>query len=130
MKFLIDQNRSPRLALLLRRSGHDAVHTLELGLERSEDEELLQVAIAENRIVVSGDTDFGTLLADTNQHAPSVILFRGRHHRSADQQAELILTHLDNLQPDLDHGAIIVITDQRIRIRRLPVAPAPQDENA
>lgn len=41
MKFLIDQNRSPRMAALLRESGHDAVHTLELALERAEDDELL-----------------------------------------------------------------------------------------
>jgi hypothetical protein len=29
VKFLVDQNRSPRLAQLLREAGHDAVHTLE-----------------------------------------------------------------------------------------------------
>ena len=39
MKFLVDQNRSPRLAALLREAGHDAVHTLEVGLERAEDDE-------------------------------------------------------------------------------------------
>ena len=63
MKFLIDQNRSPRLAALLREHGHDAVHTLELGLERALDEDLLAMAAAEGRVIVSGDTDFGTLLA-------------------------------------------------------------------
>ncbi len=40
MKFLIDQNRSPQLAELLRDAGHDAVHTVELGLERAEDDEV------------------------------------------------------------------------------------------
>jgi predicted nuclease of predicted toxin-antitoxin system len=43
VKFLIDQNRSPRLAELLRDVGHDAVHTLELGLEHAEDDELFVV---------------------------------------------------------------------------------------
>lgn len=37
MRFLLDQNRSPRLAELLRNAGHDAVHTLELGLERASE---------------------------------------------------------------------------------------------
>jgi predicted nuclease of predicted toxin-antitoxin system len=41
---LVDQNRSPRLAELLREAGHDAVRTLELGLERAEDDELLELA--------------------------------------------------------------------------------------
>ena len=121
MKFLIDQNRSPRLAELLREAGHDAVHTLDLGLETADDEVLLRLAIDQARVVVSGDTDFGTLLATTNLLAPSVILFRGRHHRVAEEQAAVILTHLDNLTPDLDTGAIVVVTDDRIRIRRLPI---------
>ena len=41
MRFLIDQNRSPRLADLLRDAGHDAVHTLELELEQAEDDDLV-----------------------------------------------------------------------------------------
>lgn len=99
MRFLIDQNRSPRLAELLRGAGHDAGHTLDLGLEAAEDDTLLHLAIDQSRIVVSGDTDFGTLLAATNEDAPSVILFRGRHYRAAEEQAALILTHLDDLSP-------------------------------
>ena len=121
MKFLIDQNRSPRLAELLREAGHDAVHTIDLGLEAADDEVLLRLAIDQARVVVSGDTDFGTLLATTNLLAPSVILFRGRHHRVAEEQAAVILIHLDNLTLDLDTGAIVVVTDDRIRIRRLPI---------
>ena len=104
MKFLIDQNRSPRLAALLRERGHDAVHTLELGLERAEDIDLLLLAEREERIVVSGDTDFGTLLAVSGRIIPSVILFRSRKALTADQHAELILSHLDDLAPDLSDG--------------------------
>jgi predicted nuclease of predicted toxin-antitoxin system len=40
VKLLIDQNRSPRLASLLRDRGRDAVRTLELGSERAEDDAL------------------------------------------------------------------------------------------
>lgn len=72
MKFLIDQKRSPRLAALLRDHGHDAVHTLELGLERAEDSELLLLADRDDRVIVSGDTDFGTVLALSRRTSPSV----------------------------------------------------------
>lgn len=78
MRFLLDQNRSPRLAELLRDAGHDAVHTLELGLERASDDELLALADHERRIVITGDTDFGALLALTHNTSPSAILFRTR----------------------------------------------------
>jgi predicted nuclease of predicted toxin-antitoxin system len=121
VKFLVDQNRSPALAERLRDAGHDAVHTMELGLERAEDDELLLLAREEQRVVVSGDTDFGALLALANATSPSVILFRSRHRRSADDQATLLLAHLDDVEGDLIAGAAVVITDDRIRVRRLPL---------
>jgi predicted nuclease of predicted toxin-antitoxin system len=121
VKFLVDQNRSPALAERLRDAGHDAVHTMELGLERAEDDELLLLAREERRVVISGDTDFGALLALANATSPSVILFRSRHRRSADDQAALLLAHLDDVEGDLIAGAVVVITDDRIRVRRLPL---------
>jgi predicted nuclease of predicted toxin-antitoxin system len=121
VKFLIDQNRSQRLASLLREHGPDAVHTLELGLERAEDTELLLLAEREGQVIVSGDTDFGTLLTMSQRTNPSVILFRSRTALTADQHAELILSHLDDLTPDLSDGAVVVVSDDRIRIRRLPL---------
>jgi len=121
VRFLVDQNRSPRLAELLREAGHDAVHTGELGLERAEDDELLALAAEQGRVVVSGDTDFGALLALTRSRSPSVILFRARNLPHAAQQSAIILGYLDDLADDFDHGAVIVVTDDRIRVRRLPL---------
>jgi predicted nuclease of predicted toxin-antitoxin system len=121
VRFLVDQNRSPALAERLRDAGHDAVHTMELGLERAEDDELLLLAREEQRVVNSGDTDFGALLALANATSPSVILFRSRHRRSADDQATLLLSHLNDVEGDLIAGAVVVITDDRIRVRRLPL---------
>lgn len=105
MRFLIDQNRSPRLAALLRDHGHDAAHTIELGLERAQDIDLLLLAEREDRIIVSADTDFGTLLALSGDTRPSIILFRSRSALTADQHAELILDNLDDIAPDLVEGA-------------------------
>ncbi|MXW42570.1 MAG: hypothetical protein F4X48_01425 [Acidimicrobiia bacterium] len=121
MKFLIDQNRSPHLAELLRDAGHNAVHTSELRLERAEDHELLLFAAEEDRIVVSGDTDFGALLAMRRTTSPSVILFRARHLPRAEHQAAVILRHLDEVANDLAKSAVLVITDDRIRVRHLPL---------
>ncbi len=127
MKFLIDQNRSPRLADQLRQAGHDALHTLDLGLERAEDDELLLLAANEQRVIVSGDTDFGALLALLRRRSPSVILFRSRRILTAQDQAALILEHLDDLAEDLDQGAVVVVSDARIRVRRLPLLHDDQD---
>ena len=121
MKFLLDQNRSPRLAELLRNAGHDAVHTSELGLEQAEDDDVLDTAREQGRVVVSGDTDFGALLALSGETSPSVILFRARNRPSAEDQVAVILGYLADLADDLDAGAVVVVTDDRMRVRRLPL---------
>jgi len=102
-------------------AGHDAVHTLELGLERAPDDELLALAATEERVIVSGDTDFGALLALLNRQSPSVILFRSRNTLTAEDQATIILDHLDDLESDLTAGAIVVVSDDRLRVRLLPL---------
>ncbi len=50
MRFLIDQNLSPRLAGLLGAQGHDAVHTMDLGLETAPDDVVLSRARDDGRI--------------------------------------------------------------------------------
>ena len=123
MKFLIDNALSPIVARELALLGHDAVHVRDLGMQDASDDAIFDRAAAEDRVVVSADTDFGTLLAARKQTRPSVILFRhGSQHRP-DDQAELLTANLPQLKPALRAGSIIVIAPDRIRIRTLPLLP-------
>ena len=63
MKFLIDNALSPALAALLQQAGHDAIQFRSIGLQRADDDVIVDRAAAERRILVSADADFGTLLA-------------------------------------------------------------------
>ena len=90
-------------------------------MQQAEDDELLALADDQQRVVVSGDTDFGALLALTKSRSPSVILFRARNVPKAEDQSAMILGYLDNISEDLEHGSVIVISDDRIRVRRLPL---------
>ena len=60
------------MAGLLRAAGHDCAHVYELGLGGQPDEQIMDLADRENRILISADTDFGELLANAPVLAPSV----------------------------------------------------------
>ena len=122
MKFLIDNALSPLVAQLLRDAGHDATHVRDHGLAAADDDVIFEYAEHERRIVVSADTDFGTILALRKAALPSVILFRGATPRKPQGQAGLLLANLGELVSALERGAIVVIEPQRIRVRTLPIA--------
>jgi len=121
VKLLLDQNRSHRLAKLLTSIGHDAVHGAELGLSSAEDAEILTVAAKSDRVLVSADTDFAALLALREATKPSVILFRTRSQRSAEDQFNLLRELLPMFDQDLAIGSVLVVADDRVRVRRLPL---------
>lgn len=60
----MDNALSPIIAERLRKSGgHDAVHVRDYAMQAAADDEIFERGKRENRIVVSADTVFGTLLA-------------------------------------------------------------------
>ena len=121
MKFLVDNALSPAIAETLSIAGHDAVHVRQYGLQAATGEEVFARASDEQRVRVSADTDFGTLLALRKGIRPSVILFRGNSPRRPADQAAVLLANIGALQPDLEEGCIAVIEPARLRVRRLPL---------
>ena len=120
-RFLIDNALSPRLAVSLRQAGHDAIHVRDHGLQGAEDEPILELAMRETRVLVSADTDFGTLLAARASRTPSLILFRRGTPRRPETPAALLLANLPAVEEDLRHGAVVTFHGDRLRVRRLPL---------
>ena len=61
MRLLIDAQLPRRLAYHLRDAGHDAVHTLDLPLgNRTPDADLIALAAADDRVIVTKDGDFAS----------------------------------------------------------------------
>ncbi len=121
MKFLVDNALSPQVSARLQSEGYDSVHVRKYGLESATDEIVFDRAASEDRIIVSADSDFGTLLAARASSKPSVILFRRALTRAPARQAEILLANLPALAELLEAGAIVVIEDTRMRARSLPI---------
>ena len=121
MRFLLDECISARLAPLLIEAGHDVVHVLDLQLEGHPDVEVLSSARDDARILISSDTDFGELLVTSGATLPSLVLFR-QGNRGPEHQAAVLLANVEAVSDDLEAGSIVVLTDDRIRIRKLAIS--------
>jgi len=120
MRFLADMGISPKTVEWLINQGYDAVHLLEQDLEKSTDEEILTKARYENRVVLTVDLDFGTLLAINKHTVPSVIIFRlGNASRDVIESCLAIV--LKQCDQDLEKGVVISVDDEKIRVRYLPI---------
>ncbi len=120
MKFLIDNALSPNMTEGLKKAGHDAVHVRDLGMAAAKDQEIMELALKDDRVIVSADTDFGTLLALRELSKPSFVLFRRSDKRPVALLMQL-LANLDQFEEALTQGAVVVIEDKRIRIRQLQI---------
>jgi len=120
MKFLADMGISPRTVNWLKAAGYDAVHLVEEGLEQLADDEILVKSRDEGRILLTVDLDFGYLLAVSGETLPSVILFRlgNESYEMINQRLSEVVSQCTE---DLEAGAIISVSDQAFRVRRLPI---------
>ena len=83
MKFLADMGVSMTTVSALRQAGEEVVHLREEGLFKLPDDQILQKAKREQRVILTFDLDFGELLAAAGGVTPSVVLFRMRNQTPA-----------------------------------------------
>ncbi len=114
MKFLLDVCADSRpLRAVLGDLGHDVLYARER-CPHASDEALLALAREENRVLITEDKDFGELVFLRGLAHPGIVrLVEMTPAERADAMRTLIEDHADAL---LD-GAIIVVTENRVRIR-------------
>ena len=90
MKFLVDAQLPRRIARWLREAGFDALHTLDLpGANRTPDDTILRIAMAEQRVVVTKDADFVSSFVLTHQPEKLLLISTG-NIKNAELEAILV----------------------------------------
>jgi hypothetical protein len=80
----------------------------------------IRKGLAEQRVVLTFDLDFGEILAGSAGQVVSVVLFRLHDTRTV-HVIERLQAVLDHSSADLQAGAIIVVEERRHRVRKLPI---------
>lgn len=75
MKFLVDAQLPPALALWLREAGHDAQAAREVGLREAEDSAIWDYALRTEAVLITKDEDFPTRAQQTNT-CPMIVWLR------------------------------------------------------
>jgi len=119
-RVLLDQGLAPRVAVLLRAEGWEAVHVSEAGLDRAGDPEILEFARQRAMTCVTLDHDFHSHLALSLSGSPSVILLRIQG-LTAKQQAGLIKAVWDVCGQAIAEGAAVSADGIAVRLHKLPL---------
>ena len=117
LRFLTDENVSPRLVIFLREKGHNVLDVKEKEWHGKDDAFLLRKAAKTRRFIISHDRDFGKLAINQRQHCYGVIYLRLRDQRSANV-VRVIQEFLDR-DLDIRAGTLVVIRESQARIRRV-----------
>ncbi|MBN1102349.1 MAG: DUF5615 family PIN-like protein [Deltaproteobacteria bacterium] len=121
MDFLLNMNVPRGLAKRLSAIGHRGRHAGDLGLHQATDTEIVALAKSTGEVIITHDLDYGTLLAFSGEASPSVIIFRLRN-----TIIEHLFTQIRGAWPDIETplktGAIVLIEEAVVRIRRLPIS--------
>ncbi|MGQ9628651.1 MAG: DUF5615 family PIN-like protein [Anaerolineae bacterium] len=122
MRFLLDMNVPRVLGERLRGQRHQCRHVGDIGLARADDRKIVEEAKAARETIITHDLDYGHLLAFSGGTSPSVIIFRLRNSYPDNLFARIMGTW-DTIEKPLEEGAIVVLEDAVLRIRKLPVEP-------
>lgn len=117
MRIKLDENVTIAARSLLVAAGYDADTVQDESLTGTDDEQLIEICRREERLLVTFDVGFGDVRAHPPGSHSGVVLLRLR-----DQQPPAVLDVIGRLVADYDlaslTGALAVVSDERVRIRR------------
>ena len=119
-RFLADINISPQTVEALRLQGWEISRSSQWMPSTALDEEILNFARSEVRVVITQDLDFSALLALSGQDRPSLVTLR-----LSTSEPEFVTQRLLDAAPllgrALAESCAVTIEDAVVRIRKLPI---------
>jgi predicted nuclease of predicted toxin-antitoxin system len=122
MRFLADQGVWKITVDTLRNWDHDVVTAKELGMARASDIELLTEAKQVNRLFITRDKEYGSLVFLTNIECRGVIFLRITPETTEEVHSELGRLLEEHSEEDLQRS-FTTVELQRHRIRHIPLRP-------
>ena len=117
MRIFLDENLSIEFAVLLSRSGHDAVCAREQALGGASDEQIWAHCLREQRILITLDSDF----SDRRKFPPAltygIVWMRTSKGQTLDDLYRVTLTALQSHTAETIRGKIVLIDGERVRLR-------------
>ncbi|MEW6416423.1 MAG: DUF5615 family PIN-like protein [Pseudomonadota bacterium] len=115
MKFLVDAQLPRRFCGWLTEAGHDAVHTLELPQgNRTTDNEILDVAEREQRIVVTKDDDFVQSFLITGRPASLLLVSTG--NIANDKLEQIVRAHVHQIVEAFEAASFVELGRESLTV--------------
>lgn len=118
MRLLADEDVYFPTVVLLRQNGHDVVTVYDVGLSSTPDHEILRHALNTQRIMLTRDSDYGTLTYFQQMPSSGIIFLRMNPHSAPQVHSELLRILAEHAEEEL-RSLFVVVEPGRHRIRRL-----------
>jgi len=116
LKFLVDESTGIKIFNALKEKSYD-VKYVSFIIPQASDEEVLNFAEKENRILITDDKDFGELIFRLMKPTSGVILMRLKIDL-AEYRIKYLLNLLENFGEKLKDN-FVVLTEDQARIRKI-----------
>jgi len=117
LKFLTDENISPKILTFLRDEDFTVIDVKEKGWQGREDTFLLAQALSEKYFIITHDADFGMLAVNSGEAFYGIVFLRLKDLQPGN--ITRVMKDLINLDLDIEPGTLIVVGERKIRIRTI-----------
>jgi predicted nuclease of predicted toxin-antitoxin system len=114
VKFLVDECTGIAVSNKLRQMGHDSVSVIEC-MKGALDEEIMERAVEENRIIITNDKYFGRLAGFYK--LPGMVLLRLKDE-SIENKVKVV-SFVVRCHEGAVSGNVMVVSEKKIRVQRI-----------